>query len=135
MGHSSAFRYASAFAAALAVAGCDRQTWSRDEIADIAADAQDGGSEPDAATNARIDDLENQIAELERQIAGVRALGLENAGNTDRLREVVNGNADISNQEKLAEMTRRGACGTEVTRLENGGFMNRQIPCTLDDLK
>jgi len=138
MGNARSFRYACALAAVIGLTGCDRRMWSEDEIVSIAGEAEPykgGDTERTMRHERQIAQLEARIADLEQDIAGVRALGLENAGNAERIRAAVVGNAKIANQEKLAEMTRRGACGTRTTRLESGVIMNTQIPCTVADLQ
>ena len=123
----------------IALAGCgDARLVNRGEARELAEDMADGAESRSAQRianlEARVDTLERELADVRGDVSGVRALGLENAQNADSLRGTVNHNADLRNREKVDEMTRRGACGTEMVRLENGGYHNRRIPCTLDDL-
>ena len=118
----------------VALAGCDSapQMHSRSDIRDIA-------SEASAADNAellsRIEALELRANETEKALAGVRDLGIENADNANALAELVSKNAKVSNDNAVADMTRRAACGTETVRLASGGIQNRVIPCTVKDLR
>lgn len=114
---------------AFALVGCDNATEAgfRQDIALL--------REENTILRARLDGLEGRISEIDNGVRGVRALGIENAENADRLRKVVNSNADLHNKEKVEEMTARGACGTELVQLENGIWQNRRIPCTLKDLR
>lgn len=59
------------------------------------------------------------------------SLGREN----DAQSKQISDNAKAANENAVADMTRRGACGTELITHPNGAIENRKIPCTLDDLK
>jgi phage shock protein A len=52
-------------AAALSLAGCEQKTWTRDEIADIAADSADAGLASEVYTQAS--DLDGRVSELESE--------------------------------------------------------------------
>lgn len=131
MGYSRAFRYACALAAAFGLVACNPPARQSD-IDNLQSQLN--------AQQVRIASLESELSsakiDLREEISGVRKLGLENAQNAESLTNTFNTNVDQTNREKVAEMTRRGACGTRLEPLPNGGgFINRQIECTLDDLK
>lgn len=82
-----------------------------------------------------VGDLETRIVALERQVEFAEG-DIKNAfAAQDRLRTVVNKNADIENREAVQEMTARGACGTETIRYPNGGWTVRNKECTVKDLR
>lgn len=83
----------------------------------------------------RVSDMEARISELERKLKFAEGDIASTAKAHDKLVETFNGNVAISNREKLADMTARGACGSERTDLGNGNFLWRKKQCTLDDLK
>ena len=114
----------------LLLAACDSPTERLRQLED----AQSAERIEDIARDADIAELQREIEILREQIQGVRLLGLENAENAKHLRSTVNTNATISNNEKVAEMTAAGACGTRVVS-GDGWIRNERIPCTLADLK
>lgn len=97
--------------------------------------AEDAAADYAARLEDRIAALESRMEDQERDIRGVRALGLENADNAEAIVSVINRNVKIENEAAVRRMTERGACGTRVVRLDNGGFLNERIPCTLADLR
>ena len=121
----------------IALGGCSEGEAyvTRDEAADIADEAVDA-----SGFEARIAELETRLEEAETDINGVRDLGLENASNAESLATTVSGNARISNENALRDMTRRGACGYRQFNppkpVEGGGFiLSEPIPCTEADLR
>ena len=116
------------------VAGCSDAPQMM-KPSEVEAIADDVSADNDAELATRIAELEQQVTDLQRQIGGVRDLSLSVAESHESLRGTFNNNVDLRNQEKVNEMTRRGACGTEMVRLDNGGFLNRPIPCTMEDLR
>lgn len=116
----------SATAAVALLSACSDDYVTAAQAGDIAEDHAEAHAQ---AVAARVDDLEVKVADLERQIRGVRALGLENASNADSLRGAVNNNAHLANEKTLAAATKRGQCGSQL--INHGGWIeNRLTPCT-----
>lgn len=133
MGYPRALRYACAFAAIAGLTGCNPSARKTD-IDDVRAEM--------SALAVRVDDLEAQVSDLEGQLADTRKAGIETAVRAHNLGVTVNSNARIANENALREMTRRGACGTEVVPIyasdgsgRQVGIQNNVIPCTLKDLR
>lgn len=83
--------------------------------------------------NSRIDVLTNDNAKLKSDIAFNSKWIDKSLESTDSLRKTFNSNVRLSNKEKVEEMTRRGACGTQLVQVP-GGWHNQHIECTEKDL-
>lgn len=105
---------------ALLVAGCADAPITRSEAEDIASDYADAAT---SAQAAQIEALASRVEQLEQQLAGQKAA-------LDAVAKVVDGNANIANNNALAAATARGECGTELVRHSNGLIENRRIQCT-----
>ncbi len=133
MGNPRALRYACAVAAIAGLTGCNPPA-RQSETAELRNRV--------SALEARVAALETKNIELQSRADAAHAMAKAGLGDVDSLRETVNSNADIANRNTLAEMTRRGACGTrpEPIYASDGsgrqvGVHNKVIPCTLEDLK
>lgn len=115
---------------AFLLAGCDDLPRARSE-SEIRVIARD---EADAAQQRVIAQLEERIAELEKQVRDDRAFTVSTYNELVGLRGTFNRNVEISNREKVDAMTARGACGTRLVNLPNGGFYNERVKCTEKDL-
>lgn len=94
----------------------------KSEAESIAEDHADAAAAPLRSqieeTDSRVDELEGRIEELEGRI------GITSAS-VSSLRETVNHNARLDNEEAVREMTRKGQCGYEAVTLETGGTVYR----------
>jgi len=117
---------------ALTVSACDSAPVSERRAIEI---AEDAAADQMAALEDRVTDLEIQVAEQHQRINGVRALGLENADNAQRLVDTFNHNVRLENEVAVRRMTERGACGTRLVQSQAGVWVNERIPCTLADLR
>lgn len=117
---------------ALCLAGCgDNAPITKSEAYDIAADAarQHAGSLED-----RIQEIEKRLADTEEKAEAAREASATNTKLAGAVAEQVKNNADAANANSVKEMTRRGACGTTLTRDKNGTYYNRKNECTEADL-
>jgi hypothetical protein len=116
------------------VTGCNEgeKLISRDEAHQI---ADDVAARHSAELESRVAELEERLKEAEAGVAGVRALGLENATNAEALQNQVNSNASVANDNALSEMTRRGRCGYTEERDAAGYIIQRPVKCTREDLR
>lgn len=114
----------------LLLAGCDNlpQARTETEIREIAREEADFAGDKVIALEAR-------IAALEESAIRDRAFMVETYNAHESLRKTFNGNVDQTNREKVANMTARGACGTRLVNLPNGGYYNERIECTEKDLR
>lgn len=111
--------------AAALLSGCDPSV-RESEAYNIAEDVADAKV---AALAGRVDDLEAQVSDLESRVDAAQLTSINNVAATDRLRNVVNENADVLNKKALADATARGACGTNL--INHGGWIeNRPVQCT-----
>lgn len=88
-----------------------------------------------SSAQMRVDKVELRLIEMERKLEFAEGDIKSAFEAQDRLRKVVNTNADIENRQAVREMTARGACGTETIQYPNGGWSVRNKECTLKDLK
>lgn len=122
--------------ALIALASCDSvpHAWTRADIEAIAIDEADEiSAQRDAVLIRRLEDLEENNRLLNQQLATVRNLSLATSEAHESLVGTFNKNVDQRNSEKIADMTRRGACGTRMVEIA-GGWRNQPIPCTEADL-
>jgi len=78
--------------------------------------------------DAKIADLERKVAMLERELEIID-------GARESLRETVNKNAAVANDNALQNMTKSGACGTERVDYPDGSWTFRNRKCTKADFK
>lgn len=124
---------------ALTLTACS-QINETEQKAIIARDVAEKASNKAYGNEARIIELERKQAMLDRDVDSLRELALANSDSTDHLRNTVNNNAKVNNENAVRDMTRRGACGYRDVypprRGEDGGWIiSERIPCTEKDLK
>lgn len=128
MGNPRLVHYACALAASTLLTGCDiPHAWRESEIDEKIADRTFLNTQHDIEQSAKIADLERKVAHLEGDIA---ALELAH----DKLIGTVNKNAEVNNSNAIKDMTRRGACGTDLVQTAPGVFYNQPRKCTKADL-
>lgn len=123
-----------ALTASLSACSEGQRAVSRDEATDIADDAVDASGLED-----RVSALEERLEKSEADVASLRKFALANYASTESLRGTFNHNVDLRNKEKVADMTRRGACGQRMfsppRQNEDGTItLAENIPCTEADL-
>ena len=121
--------------ASFALTACDEseQFITHDEAVDIS----DGSIEA-SGMRSEIDDLKTRLEAVEEELEIAKISIDLNAEDTDALRGTVNKNANVSNSNAVAAMTRRAACGrTPYVTDPNTGRMTggQPIKCTEDDLR
>lgn len=113
---------------ALALTGCEKTQWTRDEIANIAEDvAPEDTSSRVAALEARVTEMEDKLGYQEK-LAGAISSDLSA---TQKALQTANKTADINS---ARDMTRRGACGQEWAVSNTGQSYLRNKRCTVADL-
>lgn len=114
---------------ALALSGCEKKTWTHDEIQDIAADVADDV----VSDSQRISALESRIEELESKLGMQQSAISQNEALASAVAKQVAYNAKVANENVLAAATKRGACGYQtVTGPGNPpGWIRREpVVCT-----
>ncbi|URD60486.1 hypothetical protein M8312_11935 [Sphingomonas sp. KRR8] len=118
----------------LALAGCDPLV-RRSEAEDIAEDHAEAAQQRAlAAANERADELEQRLRRVEQRLGEAEGQVHEVAAQASTTSQIVNNNAKVANSNAMADMTRRGACGTEMVRLQSGGVIIQNKTCTAADL-
>lgn len=79
--------------------------------------------------------LEADNAKLRSDVNELRGFVLLVNKSLDKTQDVVTNNARAMNDNTLADMTLRGACGTEYVPAGNGGYVLANKKCTKADLK
>lgn len=110
--------------ALLAVSACD-QPVTEQRAHDIA--AQEVGTQ-NALIEARVSKLEDQVQQLEGEMKVQSKVA-------DIIAKNVDDNANTANKNELDEMTRRGACGYELTIGPAGGHLWTPRACKLADMR
>lgn len=114
----------------LSLAACD--PWvRRSEVEAIAADE---ARDEVAHANARITELVERVDELETQMSDTEVSMASVNRSLDATADQVTFNAKTQNANAIADMTRRGACGTETVQIGTG-YLTRNKECTRADLK
>jgi hypothetical protein len=131
MGYPSALRYACAVAAAFGLSACNPPARQSD-IENL--QAQNDKLRRDVRL------LQDDLLRLNSQLEAVKTFASASAKYTASLGTQVDNNARVANENALAQMTQRGACGTEAvpifdTNNRQVGTSYRNKPCTRADLK
>jgi len=124
--------------ALLLLAACDpyAQTSKVHEIAAAeAADAISPLRSQVADLEGRIETLQSQLDAIDGKIRTHSSTLSDVASSNAETSRRVSKNARVSNDNALDAMTRRGACGAEMTAVEGGGVLMKNKPCTIDDLR
>lgn len=87
------------------------------------------------ASEIAVGRLEAENAKMRTDVNELRGFVLLVNKSLDKTQEVVSGNAKAMNNNTLAEMTRRGSCGTEYVPAGNGGWVIANRKCTDKDLR
>lgn len=95
-----------------------------------------------AEQHVQLTALEAKIAQLERdnkllhdQLATLTDTAVGNAADLDGLRKSFNATVEVINDNSVASMTRRGACGTELYYDDAGYPRQRYRECKVSDLR
>lgn len=123
----------------LLLTGCDDFPRARSE-SEIREISRTVGRDDIAQLQVKIIELESEIRDLKADNEWQDKWISKTLDGAADLEKRVNRNADISNQNAVKEMTRRGACGTrpKYNYREDGAVSSmviEKIPCTIDDLK
>lgn len=118
----------------LGLAACDDPPQARSE-ADVRRIALDAEANRFLQLELRLDSLEGQLKVQQAELDTTSKFVTDTFNAHESLRKVVNHNVDLDNQAAVRAMTARGACGTDLVHLPDGGWYNRPRECTLKDLR
>jgi len=109
----------------IALYGCDRKTWTEDEIKEIVrtsspAAYEGGNTQLTMDSDAEIKKLKTKVKFLQTQIDG--------------LAKTVNSNVQIERNNMLNQATYEGKCGKGWVKRKDGSQYYGNIPCTAEDL-
>lgn len=80
-------------------------------------------------------DIENLEAKMETRLEALEKAHDSLVGTVNQHAEIINKNARVNNENAAADMTARGACGTERVTLPDGAITVRNRECTEKDLR
>lgn len=99
-------------------------------------------SSRDATQDAQLGRIESDIAELRALVRSIkedaekdRAFLVDTYNSQESIRRTFNHNAQVSNENSVKDMTRRGACGQVWQQSTDGQWFQANKPCTVADLK
>lgn len=116
-------RYLRHAAPILAVTGCNADTV--DSTADLQRRAQ---------YEQKVDRLEDKVSQLQLESTHHDKMIDALSNDVGTVNNAINNNAKIANRNAARDMTRRGACGIDYIRLEDGSYRQINKTCTEKDL-